>query len=152
MQWTIAIWGAMRPVAMELCRLTWMVFRYHCAIETEEAVVLTGGYVSMFLVTKYNMEGEAEDLPNLIYGRCNHACGEVTRSDGSIVSLGMEHENMMNLTFHHLQTCRPILWRVENSTEAKSCPLLRSWWRTEELPGNLLLNCHIKPDHYEEFH
>ena len=86
-----------------------MVFRYHCAIETEEAVVLTGGYVSMFLVTKYNIEGEAEDLPNLIYGRCNHACGEVTRSDGSIVSLGMEHENIMNVTFHHLQPCRFIL-------------------------------------------
>ena len=71
--------------------------------------MLTGGYVSMFLVTKYNMEGEAEDLPNLIYGRCNHACGEVTRSDGSIVSLGMEHENMMNLTFHYLQPCRFLL-------------------------------------------
>ena len=62
--------------------------------------MLTGGYVSMFLVTKYNIEGETEDLPNLIYGRCNHACGEVTRSDGSIVSLGMEHENIMNVTFH----------------------------------------------------
>ena len=65
-----------------------MVFRYHCAIETEEAVVLTGGPDSMFLVTQYNIEGEAEDLPNLITGRYNHACGEVARSDGSIVSLG----------------------------------------------------------------
>ena len=65
-----------------------MVFRYHCAIETEEALVLTGGSASMFLVTKYNIEGQAEDLPNLIYGRYNHACGKVTRSDGSIVSLG----------------------------------------------------------------
>ena len=70
---------------------TWSLFvnpRYHCAIETEEAVVLTGGSASMSLVTKYNMEGKAEDLPSLITGRYNHACGETANSDGSIVSLG----------------------------------------------------------------
>ena len=33
------------------------------------------------------MEGEAENLPSLITGRYNHACGVVARSDGSIVSL-----------------------------------------------------------------
>ena len=37
-------------------------------------------------VMKYTGTGQAITLPNLNAGRCGHACGKVTKKDGSTVS------------------------------------------------------------------
>ena len=65
---------------------------YHCAIEDDDEVVLTGGVGSHGWsddgVTRYNVEGEATSLPSLITGRFSHACGTFTTADQETVSLG----------------------------------------------------------------
>ena len=62
---------------------------YHCAIEDDDEVVLTGGHDgSQSLVTRYNVKGEATSLPSLNTGRYLHACGTITTADQETVSLG----------------------------------------------------------------
>ena len=64
-------------------------FSYHCAIEDDDEVVLTGGHDgSQSLVTRYNVKGEATSLPSLLTGRYLHACGTITTADQETVSLG----------------------------------------------------------------
>ena len=63
-------------------------FSYHCAIEDDDEVVLTGGSYTRSLVTRYTVEGEATSLPSLITGRYYHACGTVTTADQEMVSMG----------------------------------------------------------------
>ena len=48
---------------------------YHCSIEDDDSVVLTGGHNAWSLVTRYNVKGEANSLPSLKTGRMCHACG-----------------------------------------------------------------------------
>ena len=66
-------------------------FRYVCAIEEEESVVITGEYSSGRRVVRYNFDGEYETLPSLITGRGDHACGSFTNSNGATVSCEMKH-------------------------------------------------------------
>ena len=110
------------PPSNIICTRFYNIFiRYHCAIETEEEVVLTGGYYSQSLVTKYNIEGQAEALPSLITGRYNHACGKIARTDGSIVSLGT--------------------WWVRNyiySIALNLVDLYRDWWERQWWPISFL--------------
>ena len=62
---------------------------FHCAIEDGDEVVLTGGVLGRdFLVTRYNVEGEATSLPSLNTGRATHACGKFITADLETVSLG----------------------------------------------------------------
>ena len=58
-----------------------------CAIEDGEAVVLTGSQDKDLntKVMKYTKTGQAITLPTLNTGRCGHACGRVTKSDGATV-------------------------------------------------------------------
>ena len=59
---------------------------------TEDAVILTGGYngssVGLVEVTKYDEDGKATNMPDLITGRYNHACGKFTNRHGETVSSG----------------------------------------------------------------
>ena len=48
---------------------------FHCAIEDDDSVVLTGGHNAWSLVTRYDVKGEATHLPSLKTGRMCHACG-----------------------------------------------------------------------------
>ena len=63
-------------------------FSFHCAIEDDNSVVLTGGSDTLPLVTRYTVEGEATSLPSLNTGRYLHACGTITTADQEKVSLG----------------------------------------------------------------
>lgn len=69
-----------------------MLCSQHCAIEEEDAVILTGGYngrsVGRVEVTKYDEDGKATNMPDLITGRYNHACGKFTNRHGETVSSG----------------------------------------------------------------
>ena len=52
-------------------------------------MTITGGKYSYTKVTTYQMNGEAQDLPDLITGRGYHACGHFKNSDGDIVGVDM---------------------------------------------------------------
>ena len=47
-----------------------------CAIADGNSVIITGGYRDDYLddVTRYNMEGYVETLPNLLLARDHHGC------------------------------------------------------------------------------
>ena len=57
-----------------------------CAIEMENSVIITGGYYSYTRVARYNHDGYLEDLPGLITGRSDHACGHYIDTQNNIVS------------------------------------------------------------------
>ena len=55
-------------------------------------MIITGGTVTRYgghlgKVSKYNMQGWVEDLPQLIEGRYAHGCGSYLREDGTQVSV-----------------------------------------------------------------
>ena len=45
-----------------------------------------GGYIPTNKVTRYKSDGESENLPKMKIGRFNHACAQITSTDGNIVS------------------------------------------------------------------
>ena len=63
-------------------------YSYYCAIEDDEAVVLTGGIHARTKVTKFTKTGQAISLPSLKAGRFAHACGKVIKKDGATVGRG----------------------------------------------------------------
>ena len=65
-----------------------MSCRFSCSIEEEESVVITGGsgYYSWKKVTKYQMNGKSQSLPDLLAARYYHACGLFTNSDEDLVN------------------------------------------------------------------
>ena len=64
-------------------------YRGACAIPDADSVVLTGGGMGPEFsidevynkVVRYNKDGWVEDLPQLIVGRSNHACGSYVNRD-----------------------------------------------------------------------
>ena len=66
-------------------------------------MVLTGGRATgdtkITVVTKYNMQGTATDLPSLNTGRSYHACGKFRKTDGSVVWIGIIDHRIILLTF-----------------------------------------------------
>ena len=66
-----------------------LFFRWACSIQEEQEVTITGGKYSYTKVTTYQMNGEAQELPDLITGRGYHACGHFKNSDGDIVGVDM---------------------------------------------------------------
>merc|ERR1712045_1090951 len=58
---------------------------YACSIEEAQTVTITGGFLSLTRVTRYQEDGSSQSLPNLNTGRRNHACGHYTTSANSIV-------------------------------------------------------------------
>jgi len=57
-----------------------------CAIPVEDFVIITGGARTKTIVTKYDMLGNDEDLPNLNVGRRSHGCGKFY-SDNELIYL-----------------------------------------------------------------
>ena len=105
------------------------IFSDACAIDDGEAVVLTGSQddASMNKVMMYSMKGQAITLPSLITGRYGHACGKVTKIDGTTVNycfpLPTIH-NLLNPTLYILCSCT--LWRVVSTVTVR--PEKRSPW------------------------
>ena len=73
-----------------------------CAIKLDDYVIITGDGTSHFSkVSKYDMNGWVENLPNLIYGRVNHGCGHYYTDANELVCpdwLGKKSKKMHNLT------------------------------------------------------
>ena len=56
--------------------------REACAIEMPDYVVVTGGaHDTLNKVSVYSEQGWERDLPNLIWGRAEHACGHYIQND-----------------------------------------------------------------------
>ena len=56
--------------------------REACAIEMPDYMVLTGGaHDTLNKVSVYSEQGWVRDLPNLIWGRAEHACGHYIQND-----------------------------------------------------------------------
>jgi len=76
--------------------------KYACSIPDldSHSVVLTGGgFDEDFskLVSRYNLHGFVEDLPQLTEGRFDHGCGSYRRADGTQVMLvagGIDHRGL----------------------------------------------------------
>ena len=51
----------------------------------EDSVIVTGGYYSYTRVARYSEDGYEEDLPGLVTGRADHACGHFIDSKENIV-------------------------------------------------------------------
>ena len=45
-----------------------------------------GGYIPTKKVTRYKSDGKSENLPKMKIERFNHACAQITSTDGNIVS------------------------------------------------------------------
>ena len=60
-----------------------------CAIPDiiTDSVFITGGYYSLQMVSRYDLLGWVEDLPQLIEARQYHGCGSYLRVDGTQVSI-----------------------------------------------------------------
>ena len=56
-----------------------------CAIELEDSVVVTGGYV-VATVQVYNTSGPQEQLPDMLNTRYEHACAHFMDSQNRVVS------------------------------------------------------------------
>ena len=52
----------------------------------ENSVIITGGYYSYTRVASYSHDGYLEDLPGLITGRSDHACGHFIDTQNNVVS------------------------------------------------------------------
>ena len=75
-----------------------LYFSFACAIQEEQEVTITGGSGSGSKVTRYQMSGQSEALPNLVTGRSQHTCGVFTNTDGNIVSYYNFNTNISPLT------------------------------------------------------
>ena len=72
-------------------------FRYACAIQDQQDVVITGGtFTYGRKVIKYlQIDGTSQKLPDLNSPYLLHACGHFLNSDGETVSL----ENILRNTY-----------------------------------------------------
>jgi len=63
--------------------------QYACAMPDllSSSVIITGGINTKSTVTRYNMLGFVEDLPQLLEGRSSHGCSSYLREDGTQVFL-----------------------------------------------------------------
>ena len=71
-------------VVKELFALKHIVYA-SCAINEGDSVVVTGGWYSVNTVSRYNINGWTENLPNLLGPRVYHACGHYLNSDNQKV-------------------------------------------------------------------
>jgi len=67
-----------------------------CGFQHDENFIITGGMKTKKKVSKYNVEGFVEDLPDLETGRFYHACGYYTNTENKpiyLVTGGSDNEN-----------------------------------------------------------
>ena len=63
--------------------------REACSIPDSDSVLITGGLHSLSSVSRYDLTGWVEDLPNLGQERRRHGCGSYTRGDGTKVGIAL---------------------------------------------------------------
>ena len=63
-------------------------FSSACSIQMEKTVIITGGYLARSRVQEYDLDGATEsDLPDLIWGRHDHACGHYVHNGKTVIWL-----------------------------------------------------------------
>ena len=50
--------------------------RHACSIALTDAVIITGGYETKNIVSRYSKDGWVKDLPRLNVGRWQHGCSQ----------------------------------------------------------------------------
>ena len=68
-----------------------ILFRNACTIELNDKVIVTGGKYSLNRVEVYTLDGWIKELPELITGRFNHACGHYINTAGEKVKCIRQH-------------------------------------------------------------
>ena len=63
----------------------YILFSEACTIEMLEYVIVTGGAATPHHVTLYGGHGFEADLPSLITGRRDHACGHYINNENEAV-------------------------------------------------------------------
>ncbi len=51
-------------------------YRWACSISLTDSVIITGGYETQNIVSRYSKDGWVEDLPSLKVGRRSHGCSQ----------------------------------------------------------------------------
>ena len=71
-------------------------FRYTCAIDMGDSVILTGGYYSNVNAkdTEMRMNGSSTELPELITGRHGHGCASYADEYGNKVIITLLHDSL----------------------------------------------------------
>jgi len=69
-----------------------------CSIQFENYVLITGGYYTLSIVSKYNEIGWLEDLPSLNDERHSHGCGHYYNSNNELVYLVVGGSNLETIT------------------------------------------------------
>jgi len=67
-----------------------------CGIPDEDTIVMTGGYPSHDYVTRYNVNGFVEELPQLPGNRYGHACAALPSTKAFIVAGGKDGSNVLS--------------------------------------------------------
>ena len=62
--------------------------QHGCGIQLEDSVIITGGYWESRRVQRYSLAGAQEALPDMGWGRWDHACGSYVHW-GTLVSLSL---------------------------------------------------------------
>ena len=91
-----------------------------CSVAVGDTMVLTGGWKTAHLVTRYTREGKSEELAELLEGRWSHVCGALASLDSTvlIVAGGATSEGSYLA-----------------STELFTLGISTSWRRAASLPG-----------------
>jgi len=93
-----------------------------CGIPDEDTIVMTGGsYPFHDYVTRYNVSGFVEELPQLPGNRYNHACAALPSTKAFIVAGGLDGE-------YYLSSVLTLLPGAQAWTSLASLP--RSLWAT----------------------
>jgi len=102
---------------------TYFTMKYHtglaCGIPdlSTDSLVMTGGKFTRHLVSRYDSLGWVEDLPPLVEGRGDHACGSYVRLDGAQVLLvagGFDVDNNQRLASTEVFTEESNRWKLTN--------------------------------------
>jgi len=91
-----------------------------CGIPDEDTIVMTGGFLHNY-VTRYNVNGFVEELPQLPGNRYNHACAALPSTKAFIVAGGLDGE-------YYLSSVLTLLPGAQAWTSLASLP--RSLWAT----------------------
>ena len=73
-------------------------YRYACAIDMGQTVIITGGIDSKRKVTQYSEDGQHKELQELITGRRNHGCSSYVNNENNIVPASLNSNNSCNIT------------------------------------------------------
>ena len=70
-----------------------LCFRAACVIQHDDVFIITGGWFTLEIVSKYDENGWVKDLPKLQTGRCWHGCGHFFSEMNELVKLIIQKMN-----------------------------------------------------------